>query len=68
MNFANLAWFLIPVALFTASILINERIHKNGKEKNTALKIVAIVMAALSLLSTIIISFFIMVGLPTGNV
>lgn len=68
MNFANLAWYLIPVALFTASILINEKTHKNGKEKNTALKIVAIIIASLSLLSTMIISFFIMGGLSTGNV
>lgn len=68
MNFANLAWFLIPIALFTVSILINERIHKNGKEKNSALRIVAIVMAVLSLLSTMIISLLIIVGLPTGNV
>ena len=42
-----------------------EKAHKNGKEKNPALRIVAIVMAVLSLLSTMIISLI--VGLPTGN-
>ena len=68
MNFANLAWFLIPVALFAASILINERTRKNGKEKNPTLRIVAIVMAVLSLLSTMIISLLGIVGLPAGNV
>ncbi len=67
MSFANFAWFLIPASLFAASVFINEKIHKDEKKENRALRVVSIAMAMLSLLLTMVIPLFMMIGLPTGS-
>ena len=67
MYLLNLLWCIIPIVLFALGVFFGNKARKAKGKKQNVLRILGPVIAGLSLLATMLIALFVMMGLPSGG-